>query len=303
MFMRKVIIIGLGAVGLTYAVKLRGKCELSILIDNERKQRYAKEKPVFNGKEQEFSYILPTDKFNANLILVATKFNGLESVIKNIKNFVTDETRIISLINGISSEEKISEAYPNAKILKSYFIGHSAVRSGNSVTQDGIGEIVIERDEFVEQFFKEAGVQYFIPKDMNYAMWLKFTLNVFSNQVSAILDMNFGQMKRNKAFMDFAKKVITEVKQIAEKKGIKNLENLESDAIKAINVMCDEGKTSMHQDILAKRPTEVDIFAGEIIRLGKELGVPTPYNQVLYDLIKIKEEDNEHCIHTGQSRE
>ena len=303
MFMRKVIIIGLGAVGLTYAVKLRGKCELSILVDNERKQKYTKEKPVFKGKEQEFRYILPTDKFNADLIFVATKFNGLESVIKNIKNFVTDETRIISLINGISSEEKISEAYPNTKILKSYFIGHSAVRNGNSVTQDGIGEIVIERDEFVEQFFKESGVQYFIPKDMNYAMWLKFTLNVFSNQVSAILDMNFGQMKRNKAFMDFAKKVITEVRQIAEKKGINNLENLESDAMKAINVMCDEGKTSMHQDILAKRPTEVDIFAGEIIRLGKEYGIPTPYNQVLYDLIKIKEEDNEHCIHTGQSRE
>ena len=301
--MRKVIIIGLGAVGLTYAVKLRDKCDLSILVDDERKRRYTKQKPIFNGKEQEFGYILPTDKFNADLILVATKFNGLNSAIQSIKNFVTDETRIISLINGISSEEKISEVYPSAKVLKSYFIGHSAVRNNNSVTQDGVGEIVIERDEFVEQFFKDAGVQYFIPKDMNYAMWLKYTLNVFSNQTSAILDMNFGQMKRNMAFIEFAKKIIAEVKQIAEKKEIKNLENLESDAMKAINVMCDEGKTSMHQDILAKRPTEVDIFAGEIIRLGKEYGISTPYNQVLYDLIKIKEEDNEHCIHTGQSRE
>ena len=54
----------------------------------------------------------------------------------------------------------------------------------------------------------------------------------------------------------------------------------------------------MLQDILAKRPTEVDIFAGEIIRLGKEYKVSTPYNQVLYDLIKIEEEKNEHSIHT-----
>ena len=68
--------------------------------------------------------------------------------------------------------------------------------------------------------------------------------------------------------------------------------------MKAINVMCDEGKTSMHQDILAKRNTEVDIFAGEIIRLGRKHGVLTPYNQVLYDLIRIKEEDNEHSIHS-----
>ena len=54
--------------------------------------------------------------------------------------------------------------------------------------------------------------------------------------------------------------------------------------------MCDEGKTSMLQDILAGRKTEVEIFAGEIIRLGKKFNLPTPYNQVLYDLIKIVEE-------------
>ena len=54
----------------------------------------------------------------------------------------------------------------------------------------------------------------------------------------------------------------------------------------------------MHQDILAGRKTEVDIFAGELIRLGKKFGIPTPYNQVIYDLIKVKEENNEYCIHS-----
>mgnify|MGYP002864522105 CR=1 FL=1 len=71
---------------------------------------------------------------------------------------------------------------------------------------------------------------------------------------------------------------------------INNLENLEKDSLSALNFMCDEGKTSMLQDILAHRPTEVDIFAGDIIRLGHLYNVPTPYNQVLYDLIKIEEE-------------
>ena len=59
----------------------------------------------------------------------------------------------------------------------------------------------------------------------------------------------------------------------------------------------------MYQDILAKRPTEVDIFAGEIIRLGEKHGIKTPCNQVLYDLIKIEEERNEHSIHTCESGE
>ena len=105
-------------------------------------------------------------------------------------------------------------------------------------------------------------------------------------------------MKYNQKFIDFARKIIFEIKEIAKCEGISNLDNFETDAINALNSMCDDGKTSMLQDIIAKRATEADIFAGEIIRLGKKYGILTPYNQVLYDLIKIEEEKNERSIHT-----
>lgn len=288
--MKNVIICGLGAVGLTYGVKLRDKCNLRILVDETRIKRYAENKPVLNGVEQDFEYILPNDKFAADLIIISTKASGLKAAIVQIKNFLTPETRVISLLNGISSEEEVKKVYPDTKVLKSYFIGHSAVRVGNSVTQDGVGTIVAERDEKLIEIFEECGIDYFCPEDIDYSMWLKFAMNIFSNQTSAILNMNFGELKRNEAFIEFARKLINEVRLVAEKKGIKNLENLENDALKALAGMCDDGKTSMLQDILAGRKTEVEIFAGDMIKLGKELGVQTPYNQVLYDLIRIKEE-------------
>lgn len=295
--MKNVIICGLGAVGMTYASKLggksRGKCNLKILVNEERLERYSKNKPVLNGVEQDFYYILPDDNFDADLIIIATKASGLDSAVKMIKNFVSSKTIILSLLNGISSEEVIRSAYPEAKVLKSYFIGHSAVRVGNSVKQDGVGEIVMERDDGLIKFFNDAGVGYAVPDDIDYSMWLKFTMNIFSNQTSAVLNMTFGEMKYNKAFIDFAKKIIAEVRSVAELKGINGLENLEKDALDALSRMWDEGKTSMHQDILAGRKTEVDIFAGEMIKLGRELGVPVPYNQVLYDMVKIKEAANE----------
>lgn len=307
--MNKVLICGLGAVGLTFAVKFRGKCDLKILVDEERFKRYQQNKPVLNGKVQEFEYVLPSntftadsftpDSFTPDLIIIATKAQGLESAIKNIKNFIGKETIILSLLNGISSEEEIKAVYPEASVLKSYFIGHSAVRIGNSVTQDGVGEIVTENNPKLIKIFEDCRINYSCPVDIDYSMWLKFTMNIFSNQTSAVLNMTFGELKRNKTFIKFAKKLINEVRIIADKKGIKNLENLETDALHALSLMCDEGKTSMHQDILAGRKTEVDIFAGEIIKLGKKFGIPTPYNQVLYDLIKVKEEDNEHRIHTS----
>ncbi len=288
--MRKILICGLGAVGLTYAVKFKANSELKILVDKERLGRYNRNKPIFNGVVQEFDYILPDENFASDLIIIATKSQGLDDAIKNIKNFVHKDVVIISLLNGISSEEKVQEAYPNATVLKSYFIGHSAVRVGNSVTQDGVGEIFIENNTKIKEIFDEFEINYQIPEDINYSMWLKYTMNLFSNQVSAILNMNFGELKRNQAFLKFAKKIILEVRTIAQVKGVKNLENLENDALAFLNKMCDEGKTSMLQDILAGRKTEVEIFAGEIIRLGKIFNLPTPYNQVLYDLIKIVEE-------------
>lgn len=289
--MKKILICGLGAVGLTYAVKFKSSSELKILADEERYKRYTQNKLIFNGVEQMFDYILPNEKsFQPDLIIIAVKAQGLESAIENIKNFVHQDVIIISLLNGISSEEKIQEIYPNAKVLKSYFIGHSAVRSENSVTQDGVGEIVVDKSSKLKEIFDEFKINYKMPDDINYSMWLKYTMNLFSNQVSAILNMNFGELKRNSAFIDFAKKIIAEVRLVAEKKGVQNLENLEKDALDFLQKMCDEGKTSMLQDVLAGRKTEVDIFAGEIIRLGKLHEIPTPCNQVLYDLIKIVEE-------------
>ena len=288
--MRKILICGLGAVGLTYAVKFKNGSELKILVDEERYKRYMQNNPVFNGVMQKFDYILPNETFQPDLIVIATKSQGLESAIENIKNFVYKDVIIISLLNGISSEERIQEVYPTAKVLKSYFIGHSAVRKGNSVTQDGVGEIVVEKSSKLQEIFDEFKINYKMPDEIIYSMWLKYTMNLFSNQVSAILNMSFGELKRNNAFIDFAKKIIAEVRLIAEKKGVKNLENLEKDSLGFLQKMCDEGKTSMLQDVLAGRKTEVDIFAGEIIRLGKLYEIPTPCNQVLYDLIKIVEE-------------
>ena len=301
--MNRIILCGLGAVGLTFAVKFAQKCNrFSVLVDEERLERYKNNPPIFNGIPQELDYILPFQKFDADLIIIATKASGLDSAIENIKNFVSEKTRIISLINGISSEEKISQVYPQARVLKTYFIGHSAVRDGNNVTQDGVGEIVTEKDEVLQKIFELSGIRYSVAEDINYSLWLKYVFNIFSNQTSAILGMTFGEMKKNKEFIAFAKKIVNEIKPIAKAYGVNNTEKLEADALNSLNKMCDEGKTSMLQDILSFRKTEVEIFSGEIIKLGEKYAIPTPYNKVLYDLIKIKEEQNEHSIHTGQGR-
>lgn len=295
-----VLICGIGAVGSIYANKINEYSpeNLRVLVDKNRYEKYIKNPKIFNGKRLDLNYILPDDKsFKADLIIVATKFNGLNDVIKNIENFVKDDTIIISLLNGIISEKMMAQKYGQTHILHSYFIGHSAMRKGNIITHDGTGFIVfgvlnpevtdINDKVLVEKFFDKVGIKYKTPDDIQRAMWLKFMLNVSSNQTSAVLRMNFGQMQKSVKCRKFLTDVMQEVVNLAKAHGVKNTDSMIDEAFMSFDSMISEGKTSMLQDVEAGRKTEVEIFAGTVIELGKHYNIPTPYNKVLHELIGI----------------
>lgn len=291
MEIKNVIICGLGALGLTYASKLKDVCDLKILANPERIEKYKKNPPKLNGNIINLDYILPSAHWSADLIIISTKATGLDFAIEYIKNFVNEDTIIISLINGISSEEKISNTYKQAQVLKSYFIGHSAMRDGNSVLQDGIGKIVLEPNEKLEQFFTKNNIDFETCENMLYSMWVKLGVNIILNQLSAIHKMTVGELRNLPEYYPLAKNLLKEVKEIAQSIGIKGIENYETEVLKSVMLIADDGKTSMLQDVLAKRKTEVEIFSGEILKLGKIYNIKTPNNQEIYNKIKLLERD------------
>ena len=301
---KNVLICGIGAIGSIYANKINefSPEKLKILVDEARLEKYKKVPKIFNGKELKLNYILPQDKsFQADLIIIATKFDGLSEAVTNIKNFIKNDTIILSLLNGVTSEEIIAAKYGWEHILLSYFIGHSAMRKGNNIIFDGTGDIVFggkfnnktdkNNINLLKNYFDNAKISYKIPNDMPRALWLKFMMNVSSNQPSAILNMTFGQMQRNKHYKDFFVNIMKEVEQIAKACGISNTETMIEEALISFNKMIPEGKTSMLQDVEAKRKTEAEMFAGTIIELGKKYSIPTPYNKILKEMIDIIEEN------------
>lgn len=295
---KNVLVCGIGAVGSIYADKIEKFTpqNLRVLVDEARLERYKKNPTVFNGRVLDFNYILPNDtSFKADLIIIATKFDGLNDVIKNIKNFVYDDTVILSLLNGVTSEKIIAKTYGREKLLYSYFIGHSAIRDGRNITHDDVNTIVygsensndFENVERIQDFFEQAGINYLIPDDIIHSLWLKYMLNVSANQTTAILRMNFGEMLENDKCMDFAINVMKEVQAIAKAEGVCNTESMINETIEHLHTMIPEGKTSMLQDVEAGRKTEVEMFAGTVIKLGKEFGIPTPYNKIIKEIIEI----------------
>ena len=297
---KRVLLCGMGAIGSIYAdtlLKFDG-VDFRVLLDENRLKSYRENPITFNGKTLEPEYILPdSTDYKADLIIIATKHFGLASAIENIRNFVYEDTVIMSLLNGVTSEDEIARNFGYDKILYSYFIGHSAMRSGRDIIQDGVNKIVFgspdnfEHVERVKNFFDKTGINYEIPDDIMYSIWLKYMLNVSSNQVSAILGYTFGDMLSNKKCMDLIVNIMKEVQSVAKAKGIKNTDKMIDDALQAINTMSKDGRTSMLQDIQAKRKSEVDMFAGTIIKLGKQYNVSTPYNVVLKDIIETMEND------------
>lgn len=299
---KNVLICGIGAIGAIYADKISryNNDNLKILVDKKRLENYRKNPKIFNGKELKLNYILPDNKdFKADLIIIATKYDGFFEAVKNIENFVKEDTIILSLLNGVTSESYLAQKYGWKHIIHSYFIGHSSMREGNKITFDGNGDIVFgvqdstitdKNDEiFLKDYFDKAEISYKISQDIKRSMWLKFMLNVSSNQISAILHLTFGQMQKSEKIKNLLKNIMLEVIEIAKASGVTNTHTMLEDAFKSLDKMCPEGKTSMLQDIEAGRKTEVEMFAGAVIEMGKKHGIPTPYNNLLKQMIEIIE--------------
>jgi 2-dehydropantoate 2-reductase len=297
-----VIIIGLGAIGSIYAAKLKQYdpgC-VRVLVDPQRLERYRASGIVLNGVRQDFDYVLPgPNQAKADLILIATKADALQDAISAIEGFVHDETNILSLLNGITSEEQIAERYGWDKVLHAFFVGHGSTRSGNAVTFDGVGRIVFgeanahtrtPRVDALRRFFDRAGIAYEIPDDILFAMWCKFVLNVGVNQASAVLRASYGAFQRSERAYAIALELMQEAVLIAQKVGIHNADAILPWCTDFIRNMPSAFKSSMLQDIEAGNKTEVDIFGGAVCALGQKCGVPTPHNEMFLKLIKALEE-------------
>jgi 2-dehydropantoate 2-reductase len=302
---QKVYISGLGAIGSAYASMLYEAdpgC-VTVIANQERIERYRQKGITVNGKAYPFQFKQPEAEKNlenqADLILIAVKQHHLAQSIQDIRNFVGLETIILSLLNGITSEEIIGQEYGNDKLLFSFVVGTDAVREGTATRFSNMRKIVFgeklntvysAKVNAVKDFFDRTGVPYSIPENMLRELWWKFMMNVGINQTSAILKAPYGVFQKNGEARELMEMASREVIQLSEKVGINLTEDDIQRYVKIINSISPDGKTSMLQDVEAGRKTEVEIFAGTVVELGHKYGVATPVNQILLRMIRTLEQ-------------
>ena len=299
---KTIAVIGAGAMGACYASKfyeIDPNC-ISLVATGDRYDRLKEKGLIVNDKHYFFNVIRPEEKAPpSDFIIVAVKHHHLEEAMRDISNRVGEDTLIISIMNGIESEEQIASVYGADKLLYALAVGIDATRYGNSVTFSQQGKLFFgdahnprlsERVVRIQSLFDKAGIIYEIPEDMIRTLWWKFMINVGVNQASAALSAPYSVFQNSREARELMESAMKEVIAIAQAEGIHLVEEDIEEWNSFLATLSPQGKTSMLQDVEAKRKTEVGMFAGKVIELGKKHGIPTPINQTLYRVITVIEQ-------------
>ncbi len=300
---RKIAVLGAGAVGSYLIWGLSGKQDisLSVVAEGSRKQRLEQEGLMINGEQFLPKVFAPEQARGADLLIIALKYGALRDALCQIREIADDHTMVMSLMNGVDSEKIISEVIPSEQIIYS-LIKVASTRKGNCIRFDpattiGIiyGEIDPERGrgrmEALDQLFSGTGLHYRQSPVILSEIWSKFLLNVGNNLPQAMVGCGVGAYEDSEHVRFLRDRLREEVMQIANAEGIdlslSDVSSLKGSPVKK------SARYSTLQDLDLGRHTEIDMFSGAVVRLGKEHGIPTPYNEFALHMIHALEEKND----------
>ena len=301
MKIKKVAVLGAGAVGsyVIWGLSQKENIQLGVIAEGERAERLKKGITINN--EKYYPNVWSSTEKNIDLLVVSLKYNSLPSAVKTIASAVNENTVVMSLMNGVDSEEIISEEIGKKNVIRSLIkIASHKENNGycfNPETTLGIifGETeepyYSERVKAIEELFSNTGLHYRYTDYILEEMWAKFRLNVCNNLPQAILGAGVGCYEDSIHMKAISDGLRNELETIAKAKGIDI--NKSGELSKRGSAVPASARYSTLQDLDAGRHTEIDMFSGALVRMGKELGIPTPYNEYTYHMIKALEEKND----------
>lgn len=298
----KTAIIGMGALGLLYGNQIQeslGKEAVSFVVDQDRYDRYQNRKFTICGEDKEFNIELSSEAKPADLVIVAVKYNALKSALDTMKNVIDEHTIILSVMNGITSEQIIGERYGFNNMIYTVAQGMDAMRFGDALNYTRMGELRIGVNDDsckaslmqVSDFFDLAKIPYTIDEDIIYRMWGKFMLNVGINQVCMMYETTYSGALAEGDANDTLIGAMQEVIEIGNAEGVALSQKDVDYYIDILKTLDPDGVPSMRQDGIAKRKTEVDMFAGTVIDIAKNHGISVPVNEKIYTTVKEMEKD------------
>lgn len=294
---KQTAIVGMGALGLLYGnriASLIGKDKVCFIADKERVRKYQNVTYHINGEPKQFCVQDCKDAKPVDLLIVAVKYGALSSALETMANCVGKDTVIISVMNGISSEQILGQRFGAEKVLYAVAQGMDAVKLDEAFCYTNFGELRIgvqtlpqqEKLERLADFFDRTQIPYTVDEDIRRKVWGKFMLNVGVNQVCMAFETTYaGALAPGEVY----ETMIGAMREVIRLSRVEQVELTEADLehyLSILRTLSLEATPSMRQDGILRRPSEVEMFAGTVLALGKKHSLSMPVNQMLYDKIK-----------------
>lgn len=299
----KVALIGAGAVG-AYFIKGFGDesknddREFVVIADGERKERLSQKGIKINGKVYFPLVQSPDEAGKCDVIVVATKSTGIKDAVEYLPELTGDNTAVLSMLNGVESEEIIAEKIGWEHVIHSIILIASR-RMPDEVVYDeeypttiyyGALETVTNAEmklKMVSDAFAGTRINVKMSRDIMYDEWFKYARNIANNFPQAVLCAPAAMYTRSEYGLFIAERLWQEVRVLAKLKGVTLPEHVD------IYPCADSSRYSTLQDLDNKRRTEADSLCGYLIRLARENDFPVPYLEYTYNAVKVLEEKNE----------
>ncbi len=298
MKIKSVAIVGKGAVGLLHGSKIAQNAGLDRLVfamDDARFERHRDDEVLINGEPCPIESAPMSACEPVDLVIVAVKATGLGAAIESMAPLVGHQTRIISLLNGVTSEEHIAARYGWEHLVLAITQGMDAVFIDGKLTFSHPGEIRLGNApgtepgvvEDIAKLLERAQIAHVVEQDIRRRMWTKLMLNVGINQTCMVFGSTYGDAmaansEQNRCFIA----AMREARAVANAEGIPLSEEDLAAMVNVIAELDPAGMPSMAQDRINRKRTEVELFAGTIIERAERHGILVPQNRWLYQRVR-----------------
>jgi len=297
----KIVIVGPGAMGCLFAAYLtKSKEEIWLLDRNKERAEHIDEHGIsVEGVSGEWRAKVNTtaqvsDIKNADLVIICVKSYNTKEAIQAVKPLLGEDTAVLSIQNGIGNIEIISESAGQERVIAGSTNQGATLLGPGRIRHAGRGETVIGRLDgkttcqmrTIREIFNRVGLETKISRDIKGLLWSKLIINAGINALTAITHLNNGRLVELESTRLILREAVNEAVKVAKKKRIKLIYD---DPLAKVEAVCEataQNTSSMLQDVLNKKRTEIDFINGVIVRQAQSQGVTATVNSVLVNLVK-----------------
>ena len=304
----KVAVLGAGAMGCLFGGLLAEKGLDVVLIDVWKEHVDAINakglKMDGHGGDRFIKIKATTDPSTlkpVDAIIIMCKATALEKALNNSKNIIGKNTMLMSFQNGIGHEAIMQKIAGKDKVLggtttqASNILGPGHIKN-HAALPSWIGEYeggMSERVKDIAETFTAHNLETIAAPDIKKRKWMKLFALTAIGPLSSIFDLHHTDLyisnKNQEVSRELGKKIILETREVAKADGV---DVSEDECLEMFNKIVDSkqtNKSSMCFDILNKRKTEIEFINGAVSKIGKNHGIKTPMNDLMYKMIMVKE--------------